>query len=414
MADGAALVFARTLYEDLLAGRTFGEAVTNARRHIYGRYRKNNTYGAYQCYGDPGYRLVLGDEQRPTGPRRFYDREQLLATLDNMVSSARVRHRHDERVQELETRLEQIDAGLRPEWRRDGRVLVGLARARAELDQKRAAIDLYTQATLLDSGAVQLQDLEQLSNMRSRLAAEPFLNGSGTDQDRTGAVAQIEASLSALDGMLALGRSSERLSMRASTYKRLASVSAPGEGRQRAIRSMTTDYASAAKLEPDNAYPLLNALAGVLLLGGPSADDSTEEKSGESLFGERGFEAGLAHAEALGAAGHRRGTTFWEKIYLLEARAVRLLYDGSLTDRADDLADAYLQLARDLGSRRQLGSVVDQLSFLIEMARNQDAKGRVERQVSGLTTLKERLVHGARQEEPPGYGVPDAGVYAAD
>ena len=56
--DLAALLFAKKLYEYMLWGETFGEAVKRARNDCYVEYPNTNTWGAYQCYGDYWYRLV--------------------------------------------------------------------------------------------------------------------------------------------------------------------------------------------------------------------------------------------------------------------------------------------------------------------------------------------------------------------
>ena len=43
----------------MLKGETFGDAVKTARRRTYDGHPGSNTWGAYQCYGDPDFRLVL-------------------------------------------------------------------------------------------------------------------------------------------------------------------------------------------------------------------------------------------------------------------------------------------------------------------------------------------------------------------
>ena len=55
--DAAALLFAKTLYSCLFQGDTFGSAVLRARSECYSEHKGNNTWGAYQCYGDPSYRF---------------------------------------------------------------------------------------------------------------------------------------------------------------------------------------------------------------------------------------------------------------------------------------------------------------------------------------------------------------------
>ncbi|MET0657265.1 MAG: CHAT domain-containing protein, partial [Steroidobacteraceae bacterium] len=53
--DDAAKLFARTFYESLLNGRSFIDAVGNARTATYQKYPDDNTWAAYQCYGDPDW-----------------------------------------------------------------------------------------------------------------------------------------------------------------------------------------------------------------------------------------------------------------------------------------------------------------------------------------------------------------------
>jgi hypothetical protein len=56
--DSAASTFATTFYLRLLEGLTFGRAVLEARRASYEQHPQSNTWGAYQCYGEPGYILT--------------------------------------------------------------------------------------------------------------------------------------------------------------------------------------------------------------------------------------------------------------------------------------------------------------------------------------------------------------------
>ena len=55
--DAAANTFAVIFYEDFLSGTPFGDAIKRARAETFKRYPSVNTWGAYQCYGDPGYTL---------------------------------------------------------------------------------------------------------------------------------------------------------------------------------------------------------------------------------------------------------------------------------------------------------------------------------------------------------------------
>ena len=72
--DRAAERFATQLYGDLLAGADFGNAVSRARFAAWSTAKRSLTWGAYQCYGDPGFRLsprgIASVERSPEHERR--------------------------------------------------------------------------------------------------------------------------------------------------------------------------------------------------------------------------------------------------------------------------------------------------------------------------------------------------------
>ena len=64
--DTAARDFARVFYERMLDGQTLGEAVRAARLEVFHQYRGNNTWAAYQCYGDPDFQFLTAVRPRWT------------------------------------------------------------------------------------------------------------------------------------------------------------------------------------------------------------------------------------------------------------------------------------------------------------------------------------------------------------
>ena len=55
--DNAALEFAQVFYNRMFAGYTFGDSVKDARKEVFEKFGNTNTWGAYQCYGDPFFRF---------------------------------------------------------------------------------------------------------------------------------------------------------------------------------------------------------------------------------------------------------------------------------------------------------------------------------------------------------------------
>lgn len=55
--DAAAITFAKVLYLGMLGGANFGDAVYTARRKTFDDHPETNTWGSYQCYGDPTFKF---------------------------------------------------------------------------------------------------------------------------------------------------------------------------------------------------------------------------------------------------------------------------------------------------------------------------------------------------------------------
>ncbi len=66
--DDAALLFAKVFYGEMLERATFGRALQAARSKTFSQFPDSNTWGAYQAYGDPDFRLI-GSATRGTGNR---------------------------------------------------------------------------------------------------------------------------------------------------------------------------------------------------------------------------------------------------------------------------------------------------------------------------------------------------------
>lgn len=114
--DTAALDFARIFYSTMFKGYTFGDAVRIAREDVYKKHGDTNTWGAYQCYGDPFYRLDRGDKYA-NAKRRFVLPEQAEIELFNLLSDLKTagpaddRQWHEEQLKEIIAEVEAC--GLR-------------------------------------------------------------------------------------------------------------------------------------------------------------------------------------------------------------------------------------------------------------------------------------------------------------
>ncbi|TJZ74796.1 CHAT domain-containing protein [Chitiniphilus eburneus] len=92
--DAAALAFASSFYDSMLSGERFGQAVLAARQRVYDEFgQQNNTWGAYQCYGDGDFQLMRSHGQSHDfddaqhGPA-FVSPRELAARIAQIASSA--------------------------------------------------------------------------------------------------------------------------------------------------------------------------------------------------------------------------------------------------------------------------------------------------------------------------------------
>ena len=174
--DAAASLFAETLYGQLLDGRNFGDALQTARGAIYERYRLTNTWGAYQAYGDPGYRLVRNTvAARVSDGHRFAAPREAILALDAVRQDAQTMAVRD--PVELRQRLEDVLAALpeseSPErWADDPDILTAIAEAWAELGDVGRAITAYERALAAARASTPLRTVEQLANLRARRAVD--------------------------------------------------------------------------------------------------------------------------------------------------------------------------------------------------------------------------------------------------
>jgi CHAT domain-containing protein len=86
--DAAGVTFATTFYAHLLQGANLRDAVHAARQQTHRQHPDVNTWGAYQCYGEPGWRLVLSDRPgtpRPAAP--LVSAQELVVEIDNLHAS---------------------------------------------------------------------------------------------------------------------------------------------------------------------------------------------------------------------------------------------------------------------------------------------------------------------------------------
>lgn len=384
--DAPAEAFATALYRGLLEGRPFIDAVAQARTAAW--RAGGNTWAAYQCYGDPDWRLRRGtaDAQATaeTGPEEAEEISSpvgLVLALEEIALDAKFGRPEDagarvRRLQALETRFQAPWGGM-------GAVAEAFGLAWSESNDRPRAIGWYERALAANDGSASLHAAEQLGNLRVRQAWEEVEQASR--EAATAAAARpsrraarapapllaqarrtVEAAIAQLGRLVELQPTIERWSLVGSAHKRLAMIARvadDAEGRLAALRAMHAAYSAAETLareqrSPELFYPGANRLAAEI-----------------ALHASDGSWSGLAQpqvAEIRHSLERRmvERPEFWAAAGLVELDLMLALgrgddADAGLAAHWPAIRARYEDLHARVPGARHWGSVADQADFLV-------------------------------------------------
>jgi len=344
--DDAAKTFARTFYERMLAGDTFGRSLLEARRATYDHFPDCNTWGAYQAYGDPDFTLTPRAESVVTEqPVDFVAPEEVVNELNTIAERAAL-----ETGRRGIQRLQRVLKDCPPEWLSRGDVLAALAEAYGELGDFGRAAQHYGQALAAPSGmgGVSLRQVEQAANLEARWG------------EKTARREPIEHAIGRLGRVLEIGETSERLALLGSAHKRLALVvTDPAEVRAALTASRDCYRKAVQASQRTNAidpYTVLNWVVGEALLGRRTA----------------AVDVWLARAEARAAERFVISRSYWDAVGRADVAVLRALLDGTLPapGTVESLVQAYEAVQQSSPpSVRELDSTLSQLKAMADLFR---------------------------------------------
>ena len=171
--DQAACTFAEKFFHEVLVKKiSFGHAVHEARKETYNKHRGSNTWGAYQAYGDPGYRLDPNDDARTRASYKFTAVDELLHELSSLLLSGKRPGFSKPNSKSLHKKLSGLRERVPSEWLERPEVLEALGKVYADIasDGFEIARDYYRQAIACEdkTGVVAIKTIEQLANMEAR------------------------------------------------------------------------------------------------------------------------------------------------------------------------------------------------------------------------------------------------------
>lgn len=273
--DGAALVFAEALYSQLLDGQPFGESVRAAREEIWLRFPEVNTWGAYQCYGDPSYRLHHNGEPRVRRPPPYSAPAELVVDLENLAEKLKAngsaRHADETAGKQINALLERIPEPQRESWTQRADVAAALGLARGEARFWPEAIEWLDKALRAAPGDCSIRALEQQANFRARRAAEEWLalrRQGGSEGDDAAQLKEMKRAIADLRVLCKRAPTAERFDLIGSACKRLALMQTQPDKRLAVLERLAKACRQSFELSGHrDAYPFCNwAIANLLAL----------------------------------------------------------------------------------------------------------------------------------------------------
>lgn len=341
--DEPALCFAESFYRDLLAGQPFGRALKEARANTWKNFPSSNTCGAYQAYGDPDLCLTSSESRGHSDEEdETVSAEEVLIELDGLF--AHLNQADEARARDALSRIEKKCAA---DWLSQGKVQERLGAAYAECGLFKEAVEHYKQAVESEDPAnpALLRSIEQWINLAVRCG------------ERAGDSAMIEDALNRGEHLLAIAKTSERLSIMGSAYKKLAQLEPdPVRARSRLEQAAAYYHEAAGRQRQEGAadpYPILNALALEALIG---------KKIGDEL------EPLLAACEGFAQQRFCADRITWDAVTVADVALIRALVRHVLSQEQERLVLAYRSaFAESSASQNEQNSALTQMRFIREM-----------------------------------------------
>lgn len=213
-----------------------------------------NTWGAYQCYGDPEYRLGGVESRRIADSQAGYvSKAEVQVELENLAS--RIDSAEVGQSERFAGEIAWIEQALPPQWRKDVSINALLGRVYWECGDFENALRAYGVA---DQGELTPEEFDRYANAAARRAEQLLLparsatvSGKARQSDATAKQTALDLSNFAADLLARLLRfkpTVERYSMMGSAQKRLALLQTGHEARRKFLQQMAFAYSMAARL----------------------------------------------------------------------------------------------------------------------------------------------------------------------
>ena len=379
--DSAAKAFADKLYQELMNGVNFGDAVKTARNHCYMAFDYTNTWGAYQCYGDPFFSMSNTRAYKPN-LEDYYLPSHVAIELDNLLTNAKRR----EHMKWVKSDLKRLMNNVKQNNLLTAEITEKEATIYGELGYYDKAIAQFQSLFSVEKANFSVRSIEQYCNYR----AKAMVKNQEFSQE---ILEEIEQKLNALIG---LGATSGRYALLGSFYKRTAQITEP-DTRKKLIQDMEAAYWESYKLlDPDDlqriVYPITNYAMALVI-----------QKQMDPKFNLNQAFKKMMKVNPIDYFTHLQDElkshtkkSFWDEVTLINIDIVLVLFPDSEAHRKeDDIIENYKQIFKSKGSIKDIIGEREQLDFMLEIMKD----ALTEEQTTYLSKIRSFLQEIAQKRE---------------
>lgn len=237
--DAAALDFANEFYAKMFAGSNFGDAVKDARSQVYEKYHNNNnTWGAYQCYGDPFYKLVNRSSGSTASALQYVMPEEVMIDLGNLQNGV------DTKNYTCTVIIDKIK-NIKEAVSQAGISEPGIAEIEAliyyELGEYDMSVNAFDQLRKGEKAAFSVASLEKFCNARCKKYVEDWFAGG----DAPLLIQNMEDVIDELMQLMSIQKTGERHILVGSAYKRIGLLSKTKIKKLKAYKDSIAAYGKA-------------------------------------------------------------------------------------------------------------------------------------------------------------------------
>ena len=363
--DAAALYFTGIFYHAILDGNNFGESIKIARSKTFDKYPYTNTWGAYQCYGDPFYKITEYKKGKDHS-YRYLIAQEAENDLSNLINKADSK---GSSVKYLLKDLVAISAAVDIAGIRNATITEKEAMAYAECNDYENAISRFENLLRMEPAGFSVRAIEKYCNIMAKRSVKNWQLGVAKN-DQLKIMIKVIANLNQLLG-IGDTPTAERLSLLGSAYKRKAMISANNTDKVKALM-LAADYYKKAFNTPHNnnkTYALTNWLEIEKIL------QLVKNRQGlKTILSKYKFEAvsktKAYMADALGQLINAEADIdFWNVIGTANTTLCAWMLEGKNTVELTDkmVVNAYAKVWSMAGSQNKKVSEIEHFDFLISI-----------------------------------------------